>query len=594
MVRKIGNLLLLLLCFFNLHVQADQSLRFELTDLQGNSVDQVEVGVPFLLQLVTHNIEYAQPPQGFESWDNFAVTLYGQNHATTSINGSFSRQTTFTYILTAQQKGTFKLTPLSITDKQGAVISSDTIKVVVGDGVQIQTQRSLQPYILQVDIDEKTVYVGQKISTRLRFAYKDAFDDLRITESPMEHIHRGYVSQVGKPSTLKIAESEYKTQDFLMELYPTKTGTLVIPVFQASFVPASRYQHNIANMFAMVMGGGTVVQSQPRSLDVRPLPVSKDFQGVTAIGHFDSVEFSLSGNHAKVGEGLVAKMIVQGDGNLEIAKAPLLNMPEGLHYYEGNNSVQRFDNGRFSKTFEWIVQAEKAGTFIIPAQEFVYFDLALKNYKVLKSGKTELKISGGAELKLAEQPVLQQPVVEQKELVVELESQVEQKTSPELDMQSRWNYFSKVQNALASSMLTWLIVLLVGVILLSILALFARNYVKNLFWIQTLKYRYRFFACCRKKDIQGIYKLFESLLQQYGLDMSSEQLHQCFITLGLHDESFENWQNFFNMLLEFNFSNKEDIEKKDLAFSLAKQWFAIILSCCKMHKKNYTRNQVTS
>ena len=350
MVRKTGNIFIFLMLFSAfLGAQADQSLQVSITDLQNNKVSQVEIGVPFLVHVIVNNIASDAQPQGFDSWDDFAVTLYGQNQTTTSMNGKISQAKTYTYVVSAQQKGAFNVPALSMTDAQGNQIQSNSIKIVVGDAVQISQHKNAQPYILQVDLDARSVFVGQKVTALLRFGYQDSFQDLRITETPMQDIYRGYVSQEGKVGTLKIGELQYSSQDFVMELYPEKEGTLVIPTFQASFTP--QRQAHVASMFAIVMGGGNVVQSQPRSIEVQALPESDEFKNITAIGQFDSVEFKLSSDKATVGEGLVAKMIVTGNGNLEVVKAGQLQMPEGLHYYEGNSSVTRLKDGKFKKEF---------------------------------------------------------------------------------------------------------------------------------------------------------------------------------------------------------------------------------------------------
>src|SRR3990167_1354307 len=108
-----------------MHALQDQAVRIQISDLQNNRVNQVEVGVPFLVQVTIQNVDSDQQPQGFDAWTNFAITLYGQSHATRSINGKLSQSVTLTYIATPEQKGTFLCPALSVTDSNGTVISSD-------------------------------------------------------------------------------------------------------------------------------------------------------------------------------------------------------------------------------------------------------------------------------------------------------------------------------------------------------------------------------------------------------------------------------------------------------------------------------------
>lgn len=586
MVKKTGNLIILFMMFaVTTHAQDSQSLRVAISDLQHNTVDQVEIGVPFLLKISAENLSSKEQPQGFDAWSNFSVTLYGQNQSTTIVNGDMSQTINFTYVVTPQEKGNFVCPALKMADKNGKIVSSGEVKILVGDAVQIVQHKNVSPYVLQVELDERSVFIGQKITATLRFGYQESFQDLRITESAMTDIYRGYVSSEAKLGKFKIGQEEYSSQDFVMELYPEKLGTLIIPAFQATFSPQRHQQYS--SIFSMVMGGGNVVQSQPKSFEVKVLPEHSEFKNVTAIGQFDSMEFKLSSTQAAVGEGLVAKMIVIGDGNLEVVKAPLLEMPEGLHYYEGNGNVTREPNGKFKKEFEWIVQAEHSDSFKIPAQRFVYFDLKRQGYKFLKSQEIEIVIHGSN--KKQEKNKTVPPVTQEVE-----NNQLEQKQESSKKTDTSWIDFVALSNAINLKMLAWLIQFLISLICLFAVILFSKKYLKNLFFIETLKIRLQFFSCYKKRDIQGVYKTFETVLSRYGLDMQGSELEKCFIDLKMEDELFQNWKNFVTMIWEMNFAKDRATDQTELAFSLAKQWFVIILSCCKLQKKKQAAQQIIS
>lgn len=580
MVKKTGSNFIFLIGLFSfLHLTISCNLSLQIQDLQENKVTQVEVGVPFLVQVIAQNIESSVQPDGFDAWDDFAVTFYGTSQSMSSINGQVTQIKRYTYVVTPQKKGKFEYPALCLTDKQGNIHVSDKFKVVVGDTVEIAQQATTQPYVLQLDVDERSVFVGQKLTVLLRFGFQTPCQDLRITEVPMQNIHRGFVSQEAKAGEFKIGNQKYESQDFFMELYPEKTGTLVIPSFQASFTP--QRSHSFASMFSMVWGGGSVVHSQPRSIDVKPLPDSEEFKNVTAIGRFDTVEFKLSSEKGLVGEGLVAKMTVIGDGNLEIVKAPLLSMPQGLHYYEGNSSIVREKNGKFKKEFEWIVQAEHADEFEIPQQEFAYFDLKSETYKVLYTKSQSLVIRGGSN-KLSEQK-LDEP--KQENTTLESKKEIEKTMQEQF---STWFDFATSSNFVTSKMLTWCMQLLIGLILLFVVVMTTRRFTKNLFFFETIKIRLQFLNFCKKKDIFGVYKTFEQIMHQYGLEMQGSLLEQCFADLKLSEQTFQNWKNFVTMIWEMNFAKDRASDQTELAFSLAKQWFVIILSCCKLQKKKQT------
>ena len=67
MVKKTGNIILLLFYSCVLGAVNNQNLQINLADVQGNTINQVEIGVPFLLQVKVNNIDHQDQPQGFDA-----------------------------------------------------------------------------------------------------------------------------------------------------------------------------------------------------------------------------------------------------------------------------------------------------------------------------------------------------------------------------------------------------------------------------------------------------------------------------------------------------------------------------------------------
>lgn len=591
MVRKTGKNVWAFCFFAVMAVISDASLRINISDIQGNPCKKVEVGVPFVLTVVAENIDTDQQVEGLDTWENFSIIPQGVSQKITSINGTTTKQFLFNYLVSPEQKGTYRVNPLTITSRQGDVISSDRLTIEVGDVVQLTPQSGQEkPYILQTVIDPKVVYQGQKVTLLLQFCSKDTFDQLQIGQSDMPFIHRGYVSPRSIRKTITIDGQQYQCDQWEMELYPEKTGRVQIPSFQASFIPAVRHQHGFGgfmNFGFLGMNMAMTLQSNPRSLEVMELPINKQYSDVKAIGVFDYISFEMSDLKGTVGQGLVAKMIIKGDGNLEVVPALQLEMPEGLHYYEGSSSLQRFDDGKSQKTFEWIVQSDRPGSFVIPCQKFMYFNPIHKEYASIQSKSISLEIAGEAiavaaliDVKSDDAGLKKNDVVHDQVMLV-----------PSQNFSEGSDILSMLH---ASQMATWLIMLCIFAMLLFGLFVFSRKYALRFFWIQKLRYRFLFWSCYRQKDINALYKLIDILRNKYDFGLGDYRLQQYFAKLGLPEQSFENWQNFMSMLSELNFAQQHSVDEKELAFSLAKQWFAIILSCCKLAKKQSVSEQSLS
>lgn len=593
MDKKTGNLFLFL-CFYTFTMLGqDRQVKLNIYDMQKNRADQVEAGVPFFLDIVCSQFDRAQEPKEIPEFENFAITPYNTQQSFVSVNGKQDNKTIFSYIVTPEKKGTFDIGPITIKDKHGEKITSQRLTVIVGDSTITPVDNRQQPYLLQTIINSKSAYIGQKIKVIIQFLHKDEFSNLSFMDSMIAHFHRGFVSPATEQGSTKINDVEYKYQQVVIELFPEKTGLLVIPMFQAAFIPAMRYQLG----FGLQMQ--RAVQSSPRSIDVKALPASKQYKDVSAIGSFDNFSFSIQQTKGNVGEGIVATMIVQGDGNLEVVKAPHLNLPDGLHHYEGNSSVERINNDISSKKFEWIIQADKAGNFSIDAQKFVYFEPVSQSYKTLTSTQSFLKITGNGSVKTnttqTDQPTSSSPnKLKQKDGYSFKQDEINTINNSFDSLKSKSKSASII-----NKMMTWFIYLLLYLSIFivatsTLFSLFGKS-IRKAFWINYIYYRYLFYVCQKQQNTQKLHQLFIKLEREQILDLNGQQLSDCFAQLKLPGDSFQLWQEFFNLVLSINFAGKKSSEKeREEIFMQAQYWFSALLSCCKLQKRSYPDKSVIS
>jgi len=572
----------------------DKKIHVQMYDMQKNSVNQVEVGVPFYLYVKADNFENAQEPKGLSGLQHFPMSPCGTQQEISFVNGQQSKKITFMYVVTPEKKGSFSLGPIEMQDGSGDTVFSEKIKLEVGDGTTMTpVKHHKQPYILHAAIDNKSVYVGQKVKLLIRFCYQDQYQQLMLSDSALDRFHRGFVSQDSQKGTTKIGDEQYDHQEWMMELYPEKTGTLTIPMFQAAFIPALKYQSGFGSVFGFSMQ--SAVRSNPKTLEVKPLPKSKEFKDVTAIGTFDSCVFELQQKKGAVGQGLVATMVIRGDGNLEIVKAPELKLPDGLHSYQGNSTTERLSDGLSRKKFEWIIQGDNSGTFTIEPQKFAYFDLSSQTYKTLKSEKALLTITAAAVVKSDKKEQASDTVKK---------SNTEQSYAFKDHEINFINQTSLNQNRLNSNvgfesliyrLLTWFITFM------AILAVLVGGfwccgpYVRNSFWAQSLYFKYLFKKSYRSQNTLTLYHLFVTLGKLYGFDLLGDELSQCFSKLKLPPDSWQKWQQFVTVMLQINFAGAQSSQQeRQEVFAQAQHWFYVILSCCKLLKKSYPDKSVMS
>lgn len=579
-----GSLKLLLLLFIVSPLfSVEKNVRLYVHDMDHNPIRQIEKGIPFLLQVVVDNINGAEEPNHIPGFEKFQVTRYGSSQSTNIINGQRTDRTIFNFALRAESFGTFQLGPLSIQDKQGNVVVSDVAHVVVGDTTVAHSIKK-SPFFLETRVDKKSLYVGEELLVKIRFYYVNEFENLRIVDPKFEGFVIGEISQEPVVGKEMVRGLEYRYQEWLIKVHPKKAGALIVPSVQAVFRVAADFSQNIMGIFDMFgMSSEKTVQSPARSIDVVPLPQSEFFKNVTAVGDFDRAVFSLNQSKGEVGEGMVATCVVSGSGNFEMIKAPELQLPAGLKYYEANSSLRKIENNKQEKTFEYIVQAEHSGDFVIPAQEFKYFDVVEKKYKKLLTNEALLKV------------VEDVPAFQENEETAgggrPVSSPLKDTAPSYTFKEGEINYVVETGlvfnpgSVIIEGLLFWLIKLLIFLSSLILLFLLYKNYIEA-FWYKTswsyyISMRWMLYKAIRNQNVLELYGLFEQVCKHFNIELQGQSIVDGFKKAKVPDVKLQEWKLFVKTLLEVVFFEKHSFVKdKLLILEQGRYWMLELLKVC--------------
>jgi len=99
-----------------------------------------------------------------------------------------------------------------------------------------------------------------------------------------------------------------------------------------------------------------------------------------------------------VGDALTLTVDIRGQGNLRNLRVPALPRLEGWKSYEPKVTLnlEPGDVVSGTKTVEYLIMPERAGTTMIPSFELAYFDPAAKEYAVAKSDPLRIEVTGTA------------------------------------------------------------------------------------------------------------------------------------------------------------------------------------------------------
>ncbi|MEG1684635.1 MAG: BatD family protein [Bacteroides sp.] len=418
-MRKLIFLFILLIA--GLNAKADERASFT-----ASAPDAVVTGEQFRLTytVTTQKIKDFRAPsiKGFE-------VLMGpsrsQQSSTQIINGNISSSSTitFTYILLAENEGTFTIPAASIV-ADGNAMNSNVLRIKVlppdktgsnnsdeesssSRSQSSGTKVSNQDIFMLVTASKSSVYEQEALLLTYKLYTAVSFQGFNNVKMPD---FKGFHSQEIKISQKQEASMEhYKGRNYRTAicaqyvLFPQQTGKLEIPSaqFDASVAKAVRS----ADPFdAFFNGGNNYVEVKkalitPKiTINVNPLPAGKPASFSGGVGEF-TLSSSINTKELKTNDAVTIKLIISGTGNLKLINTPEIAFPKDFEMYDPkiDNKFSTTRNGLSgSKVIEYLAIPRHPGTFNIPAVEFSYFDLKTKSYKTLKTENYEIKVEKGA------------------------------------------------------------------------------------------------------------------------------------------------------------------------------------------------------
>lgn len=286
---------------------------------------------------------------------------------------------------------------------------------ILKKGENIQTKINNNIFI-KVDVDKTSCFIGEPIVVTYKL-YTRLKSESNITKNPS---FNGFsvidLSQPGSSnySIEKLRGREYNVYTLRKsQLYPLQAGAIEVETAEVD-----NNIHFVKEEFIKTHGGNGIendwgingvpqeamqeekvtLQSKPIVINVKPLPDTNkpaSFKG--AVGRF-TLEGGVEKNNFSTDDAGKFQLIITGQGNMDLINAPEIVWPEGIESYDPK--IEAALNKQAvpvsgSKSFEYIFTGSKAGTYILPAVEYSYFDATLKTYKILTTKPTIITVTKG-------------------------------------------------------------------------------------------------------------------------------------------------------------------------------------------------------
>jgi BatD DUF11 like domain len=393
------------------------------------------------------NIEKINPPD----LKNFDVQS-GPNEETgiTSINGNVKKYYAQSYIIKPKTNGTFVIPPTTaLVDgaiyKSNPVVLKVSIKATLANStntlpfgkleVTEQPKQNYNEYILKkgenitekvkrnmfvkVDVNKTNCFVGEpivvtyKLFTRLK-------SESNIIKNPS---FNGFsVIDLEQPNALiyeteKVNGKEYNVYTIRKsQLYPLQPGVFSLEEAEVEnvihFIREDYLKNRAQNFFddfgqtplplEALEDYKIVLKNNVVNIVVKPLPTSnvpKNFKG--AVGDFGIIA-QLEKNICTTDETIKLKILLSGEGNLQLITAPEINWPKYVELFEPKFTENLFKNTipiSGSKTSEYPFSVDSVGTFTLDTLSFTFFDVKSGKYKTIYANPIVFTVIKGNGLK---------------------------------------------------------------------------------------------------------------------------------------------------------------------------------------------------
>ena len=140
------------------------------------------------------------------------------------------------------------------------------------------------------------------------------------------------------------------------------------------------------------------------SVAIAVLPLPPKTPATTVVGESLKVDLQVDPATTRVGEPVAASVTVSGTGNVSLWPQPELRWPGGFHVYSAQTETRvGAGAGRIagSKTFQFLVVPDSAGTFMLPQVHYPYFSTTTRRYETATITPKAIAVAPGAEPRAA-------------------------------------------------------------------------------------------------------------------------------------------------------------------------------------------------
>jgi len=364
--------------------------------------------------------------------DGLEIYSSGSSQSMQWINGRMSSSISYTFTVTASRKGTFRITPITVSvgnreyTANGVVLEVTAARSGIGapppaspsprGNTNPATSNTPNPSVaagqsnhlfIRSDVDRDTVFVNEQVTWTLGY-YTDG--RVRLLRSPnfTPPESQGFWVEDLPPQrqyNTAIDGRTYQVNEIRRAYFPTAPGVYTIGAAHVDVVVDDFTRRNrIDDFFSRGFNGGLggaqhTLSTKPVTIVVRPVPPEGRPSGFAgAVASRLAVSMSVDKPRVKVGEPVNLTITLSGSGNMKTVPAPAITNLKAFKIYESGSKSDTFKknyvvSGR--KQVQYVIVPRNEGDWTIPAARVAYFDPVEQQYRVARSLPVTLHVAPG-------------------------------------------------------------------------------------------------------------------------------------------------------------------------------------------------------
>jgi BatD DUF11 like domain len=248
---------------------------------------------------------------------------------------------------------------------------------------------------LRVLPSKSRAYVGEQITVEW-YLYLTARQDRyqTVTEPRAEGFWSEDLPVPSSQSGLQLSRQMYEGQEFMVApllrraLFGLAPGRLTITAMESEI--------SQVDFFGSTMRTQRL-KTDPLAIEIQALPTAGQPRGFdpAAVGRFQ-LAARVDRDHVQVGDAVTLTITISGQGNLRKLPPPILRRLDGWKLYDPKVAVnlESADTVNGTKTVEYLLLPERAGTTVLPAFSLPYFDPSTRSYVIEKTAPLRLEVVG--------------------------------------------------------------------------------------------------------------------------------------------------------------------------------------------------------